>query len=83
MELLWKQNLLVPPAKTRVHAYCVFADSTVDKGNIYLYTYDGGIIVGDGWSLVSVEPLMANRMSRDLTWSIGIQECERKTEVED
>ena len=73
MQELWKQT----DGNFRTTAYCVFANAETNDGHIYLYVHH---------TLehnITVEPLMLNRTTTKLTMSIGIQTCERKTEVED
>ena len=72
IELLWKQQI-DGELKTTVYANCVFADSTIDKGIIYLYTYSyQGMELG----LISVEPLIDPYLKYTKV-------CDRKTKVED
>ena len=53
MELIWEQDLLTSPNKTKVQAYCVFAEDGWNQGTVYIYTYS---VRAREMTLISVYP---------------------------
>ena len=73
MQELWKQT----DGNVNTVAYCVFRNDETNDGHIYLFVRE------KIYDQLEVQPLMENKTSRTLGMSVGIQTCERKTEVDD